>query len=89
MKRNLLEALNNLKIKYQNEERYVVMNQVITDTLQIVNRYDNYDYIQSELSNKINEVKYRNPALTRYPDKYEHCMLKIKSIVHSFKNDFM
>lgn len=91
MKNKLIKELEKLQNKYKNKEKYVVINEVIDDTLQIVNKYTDYDYIQDKLSEKIKEIKSKNSCLTKYPDKYEYCMLKIKSIFHSVggnkKND--
>lgn len=87
MKKRLIKELKQMQNKYRDKEKYEVMNLVIDDVFQIVNKYDSYDYIQDKMSDKIKEIKNKFAHLSRFPDKYEYCMLKIKSKFHNIKEN--
>lgn len=85
MRKRLIEELKKMQNKYRDKEKYEVMNLVIDDVFQIVNEFDSYEHIQEEMYDKIKEIKNKFPHLSRFPDKYEYCMLKIKSKFHNIK----
>ena len=85
MRKRLIEELKKMQNKYRDKEKYEVMNLVIDDVFQIVNKFDSYEQIQDKMCDKIKEIKNKFPHLSHFPDKYEYCMLKIKSKFHNIK----
>lgn len=79
-KNELISIIKSLTCK--NEYR----NMAIDDAIYILDHYSNYNYIQEELTNKINQIKRKYPHLSKLPNDYEKQMLKIKSIIHGNKD---